>query len=169
MTPTLYAQPYDISATGFYFESVDDYTAKAAANVKEDGQPVEEYEIQFIDGDGIDCALAKAFGINQSNIAAYFTAADTWDDHEKRVVIIAVDQAGYDVNPNTVSPNDFDIDIYELDSLSDLATQFVDEGLFGDIPDRIAPYLDMEAIASDLSYDYAQTTIAGTRLVYRAG
>ena len=25
----LYAQPYDLSATGFYFETADDYTAKA--------------------------------------------------------------------------------------------------------------------------------------------
>ena len=167
MTSTLFAQPYDITATGFYFESLEDYTAKAAVNVKDTGQPVEEYEIQFIDGEDLECALAKAFGINQSNIAAYFNAADTWDDYEKQVFIIAVDEAGYRFDPNTASPNDFEVDIYHVDTLRDLAEQFVDDGHFGDIPDRIAPYLDIEAIASDLSYDYVETTIAGHRLVYR--
>ena len=56
----LHAQPYDLSATGFYFEAVEEFDAKAKANRNDYGQQVEEYEIQFIDGDDIDCDLAKA-------------------------------------------------------------------------------------------------------------
>lgn len=43
------------------------------------GEPVEEFEIQFIDGDHIDCDLARAIGLYQSNIAQFFDAVETWD------------------------------------------------------------------------------------------
>ena len=56
----LHAQPYDLAANGFYFETAEEFTVKAKANRNDYGQEVEEYEIQFIDGDHIDCDLAKA-------------------------------------------------------------------------------------------------------------
>ena len=43
---TLFAQPYDISACGFYFDSFDDYSDKVAKLKNEQDQPVEEYELQ---------------------------------------------------------------------------------------------------------------------------
>jgi antirestriction protein len=52
--------------------------------------------------------------------------------------------------------------------LRELAEQFVDEGLFGDIPERLQSYLDYDAIARDLGFDYTETEIAGQRLIYRA-
>lgn len=51
--------------------------------------------------------------------------------------------------------------------MKELTEQFVDEGLFGDIPERLQYYLDYDAIARDLSMDYAETEIAGQRLIYR--
>ena len=42
----LYAQPYDISAVGFDFKSVEEYNKLSAENKNEDGYIVEEYEIQ---------------------------------------------------------------------------------------------------------------------------
>ena len=51
MTTTLFANPYDISASGFYFTSMEEYDAKSAALRNECGQPVEEFEIDYIDGD----------------------------------------------------------------------------------------------------------------------
>ena len=59
----LHAQPYDISANGFYFETAEEYAAKANALRNDYGDPVEEFEIQFIDGEGIDCDLAKAIDL----------------------------------------------------------------------------------------------------------
>lgn len=163
----LYAQPYDISASGFYFQSADDYAAKAKCNRNDYGAPVEEYEIQFIDGDDLECALAKAWGLYQSNFAAFFEAAEDWEDDQKRRFIIAVGEAGYSFDPASGSPDDFDVDIYEIDSLKELAEQFVDDGLFGDIPERLQFYIDYEAIARDLAVDYTETEIAGQRLIYR--
>ena len=94
MTITLYAQPYDISATGFYFSNVETYHAEAAELRNSYGDRIEEFEIQFIDGSRLDCELAKAFAINQTNFAAFFDAADTWADHQKIKFIIAVGECG---------------------------------------------------------------------------
>ena len=163
---TFFAQPYDISATGFYFDSFDDYQAKARTARNDYGQPVEEFEIQFIDGDYIDAAFSEAFGINQANIARFVELADEWSEDEKTRFIIAVGECGYD---RDCDPSQIDIDLYEIGSLTDLARQFVDEGLFGDIPDRIACYLDYDLMARDLACDYSQTFIAGRHVVYRCG
>lgn len=166
--PQLHAQPYDITANGFYFEGLEEYANKAKSNRNDHGDPVEEYEIQFIDGDHIDCDMSKAWGINQANIGPYFEACENWNDHDKTVFIIAVGEAGYSFNPETVSPSDIDVDIYHVDSMKELAEQFVDEGIFGNIPDHLANYIDMDAIARDLALDYSETEIAGQRLIYRA-
>lgn len=166
--PQLHAQPYDITANGFYFESLEEYAEKAGSNRTDCGDPVEEYEIQFIDGDQIDCDLAKAWGINQANIGPYFDACESWDDHGKTVFIIAVGEAGYSFDPVSVAPSGFDVDIYPVDSMKELAEQFVDERMFGDIPEHLANYIDMDTSACDLAMEYSATEVAGDRLIYRA-
>ena len=80
MMTHLYAQPYDISATGFYFKSAEEYEKNVKALRNEYGDPVEEFEIQFIDGDAIDCDLAEAIGLNQVNLARFFEIVDEWDE-----------------------------------------------------------------------------------------
>jgi len=165
----LHAQPYDISANGFYFESLEGFNAKAKNNRNDYGEPVEEYEIQFIDGDHIDCDLAKAWGVNQTNIGGYFKAVDDWSEHDKQVFIIAVGEAGYNFDHETVAPTDFDVDIYHARNMKDLAEEFVAEGLFGDIPDHLIHYIHYDAIARDLAVDYTETEIAGDILIYRVG
>jgi len=164
----LHAQPYNIDAIGFYFDSVEDYRAKAAGLTDSYGEPVEEFEIQFIDGDDIDCDLFKAIGVYQNNIGQFFEAVENWDEDEKTRVIIACNECGYKIDRDT-QPDDFDLDIYELDTLKELAEQFVDEGLFGEIPENLRNYLDMDAIAYDLGMDYSETRIAGRNLIYRCG
>lgn len=164
MTVTLHAQPYDISACGFYFDSLEAYREKAARAVNDYGEPVEEFEIQFIDGEQIDCELAKAIGVNQANLADYLSCVEDW---EKTLVIIAVGECGYDFDPQ-VCPDHHGIDIYHVDSLRELAEQFVEEGIFGDIPEPLQFYIDYDAIARDLGIEYAEITIAGQRLIYRA-
>ncbi|AFO87178.1 antirestriction protein ArdA [Phaeobacter inhibens] len=165
--PQLHAQPYDLDANGFYFENLEEYACKAGKNRNAYGNPVEEYQIQFIDGDGIDCALAKAWGINQANIGGYFKACDEWEDYQKKIFIIAVGEIGCSFDPEDVHPEEFDVDLYHVDSMEELAEQMVDEGLFGDIPEHLERYIDMEAIARDLAYDYTETEIAGEVLIYR--
>lgn len=166
---TLYAQPYDIAATGFYFETAEQYTECSAKAVREYGQRVEEFEIQFIDGEALDAALFDALNPHQGNIAHYIQCENEWIETDKRNLIIAVGECGYSYDLGSSDPDAFDIDIYETDSLRELAKQFADEGLFGHIPDHLANYIDFEAIARDLSFDYVETTIAGDRLIFRSG
>ena len=43
----------------------------------------------------------------------------------------------------------------------------MDEGLFGEVPPQFQFYIDYDAIARDLSFDYTEIEIAGERLIYR--
>ena len=167
MTTVLYAQPYDLSAAGFSFEDAEDYATKAAACRNAYGERVEEFEIQFIDGEAIDAALADAAGLHQGNLSSFFEALAHWDKQDKLAVIIAVGECGYAFDWVSNTPSDFEVDIYEDMSLRELAAEFVDEGLFGEVPERVQFYLDYDAIARDLAMDYTETEVAGMRLVYR--
>ena len=164
---TLFAQPYDICATGFYFETVEQYEEKAKNLTNDYGDIVEEFEIQFIDGESIDCKLFSALNIHQGNFADFLDCVDEWDIDEKIKVILAMGECGYSFTFGQDTPDQFDLDLYEMDSLRDLAMEFVEQGLFGDIPDNIQNYLDYNAIAYDLGMDYSETTIDGTHYIYR--
>ena len=85
----LFAQPYDISATGFYFQTLDECQEKAAKTKNDYGRPVEEYELQFIDGESIDAKLFEALGVNQCNFPQFLDACDQWDEGQKQKVILA--------------------------------------------------------------------------------
>ena len=163
----LYAQPYDISANGFYFENMEEYDSKYTKCKNDFGGQVEEFEIQFIDDDDLDCDLFKALDIHQGNFSAFFTVCEEWNEDQKIKVIIAVGECGYSFDPHKDDPDDFDIELYELDSLKDLAEQFIEEGLFGEIPESIQSYLDYDAIARDLGMDYSEIRLNGTNYIYR--
>ncbi|MCW5608895.1 MAG: antirestriction protein ArdA [Nitrosomonas sp.] len=162
-----YAQPYDISACGFYFSDMEEYDTKYFKCRNSFGGQVEEFEIQFIDGESIDAQLFEALGIHQGNISNFIDAIDEWEDHEKQALIIAVGECGYDFD---ITDNDLsvieNVDIYYVDSLRDLAESFVYEGLYGEIPDTLQFYIDYDAIARDLSVDFSEIVIDDTRIVY---
>ena len=97
----------------------------------------------------------------------YLDCVDEWEDWEKINVIIAVGECGYDFD-GQVDPDHHGIDVYYAESLRELAEQFVEEGLFGDIPEQLQFYIDYDAIARDLAVEYSEIEIAGERLIYRA-
>lgn len=47
---TFFAQPYSLDAVGFYFDTLEAYPEKSENLLDAFGNPVEEFEIQFIDG-----------------------------------------------------------------------------------------------------------------------
>jgi antirestriction protein len=163
----LFAQPYDISANGFYFETAADYLTKSSQLRNDYGAPVEEFEIQFIDGEGMECQLFNALSISQGTCEKFLEIVNEWEEDDKIKVIIAVGKNGYNFDLNKDTPDQFDIDLYELDSLKDLAEQFVEEGLYGEIPKALQYYIDYEAIARDLSMDYSEIRIDETNYIYR--
>ncbi len=163
-----FAQPYDNNAKGFFFNNPESYRKGSTGRTNCYGMPVEEYEIQFIDGDLIDAALASALEVNQVTICAYFEAEDEWSEDQKLRVIISEREIGNPFDLEHDNPDDLDIDLFEIDTMRELAEQFVEEGLFGEIPEHLANYIDLDAIARDLSFDYAETNIAGRRFIYRS-
>lgn len=170
MIITLFAQPYDLSAIGFYFEDVETFKAKSKTLKNDYGDDVEEFEIQFIDSDDeIDSNLAMAFEINQANIAVFLKCADEWEVWEKFHFIIAVGECGHSFDYTSVQPDEFDVDIYGAETLKELAEKFVEEGIFGEIPESLQHYIDIDAIARDLAVDYNEVTIAGNSFVYHCG
>lgn len=166
MTIKLYAQPYDISATGFYFKTAEEYAGLSAKAENDYGQVVEEFEIQFIDGNRIDCALATAWNLSQVNFAAFLDAVEEWEEDRKRRYIIAVSECGSSHNDALNDPSEPDIEIYEVNSLRDLAEQFVDEGVYGPIPESLQFYIDYDTIALDLAMDFSEIEIAGEWVIY---
>lgn len=167
MTVTFYSQPYSTDAEGFYFTDAQSYRENINTITDSYGNCVEEFEIQFINGFVLDSKLAKAITPDQNNILAMMKAMATWTEDQKIKVYLAIHEAGMDFDVTTDDPDDIDMDLYAELSLRDLAYQFVDEGLFGDVSDKVLMYLDYDAIARDLAHDYSEVTVCGEPYVYR--
>ena len=158
-----HATPYDISASGFYFETWEEYQEKAAKHKNEYGWPVEEYEIQFIDGDG--CGLFNALEINQASLKDWFDRwADLDDDTATRVRIL-LDHYGMDSDAALEHADD--LQLFEGTPV-EYAEQLVDDtGMLDGAPEELKRYFDYEAFARDLlaGGDIAEIDIAGKRYI----
>ncbi len=168
---TLHAQPYDISATGFYFTDLESYDAAYAANVNDYGQPVEEYEIQLIEADATDCAIAEAMKLDQANLAQFFDYIDQApSEHDVIAFCIAIGDNIATLRKDTAIDEFTDnMIIYVVSSIKELAEQFIDEGMLGDIPDHLQHYIDVTAYAADLSDYYTEANVLGLNVFYQAG
>ncbi|ASF49165.1 hypothetical protein [Methylophaga nitratireducenticrescens] len=71
---TICAVSYDTSAAAFYFSTIAEYNEKYTKRL-----PVEEYEIQFIDGD--NPKLFSEAVICQSNLEFWFDSLADLDDN----------------------------------------------------------------------------------------
>jgi len=162
-----YAQPYNISACGFTFITFEGFRQKSHNHRNAHGQPVEEYELQFIDGEAIDCALANAVGINQMNIKKFIEISALWGKDDKLRYVLAVGECGYSFDLESDDPGQLDVDVYYLNSLRELAEEFVDQGIMGEIPEALLTYFDYDALARDLAIDYCETVVAGQPVIFR--
>ena len=156
---TLHATPYNIDATGFYFTDINDYETKATMHVDCYGNLVEEFEIQFIDGD--DAELFEACGINQANLNQWFDDIEFLQDDEKVSLYYLVGVAGYNLDQallKTDEPN-----LYQ-GNLLDAATELFDECWLSSVPDNIRFYIDYDKFARDCQYggDLTEFDYAGT-------
>lgn len=137
---TLYANPYDITATGFYFDSLEDFETKYAKH-----QPVEEYEIDYIDGDNHE--LFKAVSVGQAELDKWFEL-EGMDDDEQMKLAYLMEMGGYSDIDDAMSAMD-DLYIFEGSPL-DWAYDYIEStGMLADVPDSIANYFDYESFARD--------------------
>ncbi len=56
-----------------------------------------------------------------------------------------------------------------LRGVADGAAKFVEEGLYGEIPEPLRNYIDYDAVARDLSVEYGDIQLNGNRYIYRCG
>lgn len=149
---TLHATPYNLDAVGFYFESLEEYQEKANNSL------VEEFEIQFIDGD--DAALFEACGIDQSNLSTWFNDVETLNDSDKINLYYLVGCAGYSLSQGL---DKLDEPCITEVSLKDAAAELFDECYLHTVPESVRYYIDYASFARDceLGGDMTEFEYAG--------
>lgn len=157
---TLHAQPYNLDAIGFYFESLGDFETRFENARDSFGLPVEEFEIQFIDGDEGDAQLFEAAGINQATVSQIFDVIEDMDDYQKPALFFLLEQ-GYGLDEALEKIDD--VMIQEGD-LEEAAEQLFDEIYLHQIPENLHSYIDYKAFARDCEFsgDFREFEFAGT-------
>lgn len=141
---TLHATPFNLDATGFYFEGLEDYQTKSESHLDSYGNLVEEFEIQFIEGD--DAALFEACGIDQSNLNIWFDDIEFLQDYEKISLYYLVRCAGYTLSQGL---DKLDEPCITESSLKDAAIELFDECYLHTIPENVRYYIDYDRFARD--------------------
>jgi len=163
MTHTYHATPYDISATGFYFTSLEDYQVKAAAHRNDCGLPVEEYEIQYIDGDA--APLFNALEVNQATLALWFDQFENLDGDDVVKAIYLADDQGCAMNdiPGRLE----DVILFEGNARAYTEDYLESTGMLDQMPESLRFYFDVDAFARDLLMggDITEIDIDGTAYV----
>lgn len=144
MKTTLHATPYNLDAAGFYFEALEDYQAKSESYLDSYGKLVEEFEIQFINGD--DAALFEACGIDQSNLNSWFDEIQFLKDYEKISLYYLVGCAGYTLSQGL---DKLDEPYITESSLKDAAAELFDDCYLHTIPESVRYYIDYASFARD--------------------
>ncbi len=140
---TFYANPYDITYAGFYFDSAEDYAKKAKAH------PAEEFEIDFIDGSAAEAELAEelslsGYPVSQGNLDVWFDQIELLSEYEMAQVAVQADRAGPADDLDDIIRDASDVDL-SPGSLADLAYDYVQEGIID-----IERYFDETAYGRDI-------------------
>ena len=160
MQTMLRAQPYDTSAIGFYFQSLEEYTTKSGTLLNAYGHKVEEFEIQFIDGELGE--LFNACGINQANIDVWFNPLKSLDQHEQ-IALFYLMSNGICKDLEQAFEKLDDVSFSEC-CLRDAAEELFDECYLHKAPEIVRNYIDYEAFARDcdLGGDFSEFVYRGT-------
>lgn len=142
-----FAQPYDLAASGFYFDSLDEYAEKAAANTNSFGQPVEEYEIQLLEGDFP--RLFRELSIDQGSLHTWFELIESLSETDMVKCLYLAADLGMDASQV------LDADLSEVylfqGSAIDYAYNCIEEtGMLDQMPESLRMYFDYQAFARDL-------------------
>jgi antirestriction protein len=159
---TLYANPYDISARGWYFKSAEEFDRKFAAH-----QPVEEYEIDFIDGNDFESELFKSMHVNQSNVTEYFERIEQigdMRDHELAALHFALQELSMDDVDEALRLAQDEIRVTEGDA-EKYAEDFIDNiGGVGELgEDTREMYFDYEKFGRDIRGDLLDSRVSDAR------
>ena len=103
------------------------------------------------------------FSIDEwESLDALARIADLYEQHGD------VFEAALEINSGDINYAEKMVDSFAgtYDDWEDMAIQYVEDGLFGDIPDNIQGYLDYERLGRDLSFDYSGTYVGNDLYVF---
>ena len=159
-----FANPYNTSVSGFYFETFADYEEKAADLTDSFGFPVEEFEIEVIDGTQAEVQLATAMEVNQGNLEACLEVLDG-DESDWPALFYLLDNGVINDLAEALDKID-EVCLYD-GPLLDAATELFDECYLCEIPkeprNSIGRYIDYKAFARDcqIGGDMSEFEFAG--------
>jgi hypothetical protein len=154
MTLSLFANPYDITASGFYFSSAADFEAKFESHL-----PVEEYEIEFIDGDEAESEIFNAMKVSQANLVRYFEVIEELESDELRSAALCYLLGnGIASNIDDAMEQSSDVSLFE-GTVEDYAWEYLEDCVFTkDTPEIFKNYFDVKSFARDLELGGDVTT-----------
>ena len=142
-TDTIFANPYNTECKGFYFTTLDEYTA---GMLRLWAQGAEEVELDYCDGP--HCELFNAAGIGQATISQWFDMLDTIENYQLPALYYLLDDRGETLTDALQQLDD--VMVTEGTAL-DYATSYIDEcGLLDSMPEQLRYYFDYEAFARDM-------------------
>jgi hypothetical protein len=150
MRTTLYANPYDISYSGFYFGSIDEFNKQLSQ------ASYEEVEIDYIEGD--NPGLFQATKIHQGNVNLWFEELDQYSDdgHEASAIGYLLEMMHLD---EAIKRRDEVV--LHRGSLSDYALELVEDVYSLDqLPDLIRNHIDYDSIGRDLELNSEVTELS---------
>ena len=154
-----HAQPYALDHTGFFFDSIETFEA-GRSRLKAKG--CEEVEIQFIDGDDHQAALAKAANISQGDVYLWFEELEDLDDTAAQQISFLLD-LGYALSETLERYEDVCL---FAGTASDYAYELVNETT--EVPESLRYYIDYDAIARDMTINGEITEIEHELIVTNA-
>lgn len=149
---SLYANPYDISAKGWYFDSLKEWEKKFKQHA-----PVEEYEIDFIDGSDEAQELFEAMKVTQGDIEEYFEKLDEYEDlsdEEQAGISYLMQNHRESFKDALEKVQDGDVPVYAGD-IEDYASQYIDDmGGVAELGKKtIESYFDYDSFGGDIRQD----------------
>lgn len=156
---TYFACPYNLDAVGFCFGTFDEYSQRAAGCADSFGNVVEEFEIQFIDGDEGDAQLFAALGVDQASLSAWFDRVEDLRADAKAAAFYLASRCGQTAGDAIDNAEDV---IIRKGELADAAAEQFDD-FYSDLPQGVRMYVDIEAYARDcrLNGDLDEFEFAG--------
>jgi antirestriction protein len=130
--------------SGKWLDITKDDLQEAALDLGEAEWAIHDYELPFKVGKHEDLYELEKVGQNW----------DSMSDSEQAAFCCLVNDNFCTLSEALERYNNRSVHV--ADSFEDLAYQFVQEGLYGEIPDSISSYVDYEKMGRDLSYDYQE-------------
>lgn len=127
--------------------------------LEENGSVYEETAIHDYETD-LDYKIGEYEDIEELN--SLIEELEALEDYELDEIAAYMEACSNDIHEAMEAQSNGQIVLYSgIDSYTELAEHFVDEGLYGEIPDNLVNYIDYEAIGRDLSFDAFYETEKG--------